>query len=194
MKVRCELNLAGDWGLLYKLRLQPPVCFVCTCVQAMVSQVSQRLSDITWLAQYEPKVMVFDLHASLHTPVATLCAQLTFMRSLRLAEPERADVALGWLVMTHEVMVALQGLPNWPGVLIIRNCIWPLPVLEYTQLGHCVPTSYTEWRVSCDQAVLESICVGINEHRARLGARPLVVYANIDKVRRVGEHVVLKPW
>ncbi len=96
--------------------------------------------------------------------------------------------------MTCEIMSALHFLPHWASTLDFRDCTWPLPASEYTELAHCVPTSYTEWHLDrgCDQAVLDSICVGINERRARLGARPLVVRCTLERLLRVGEHVVLR--
>ncbi len=169
---------------------------VCVCVyvyvQDVVGQLSYRLSKVTITTLCRTITMTIRLDASERTPVTTLSTQLTFLRSLRLLEPERVTVTLFRLPLTHDSMAALSGLPEWPGVLSFLDCAWPLPAPEYTQLAQCVPISYTEWHVRCDDAILDSICEGINERRARLGARPVSVYVRAEQIRRRGEHVVLR--
>ncbi len=97
--------------------------------------------------------------------------------------------------MTHEMLAALHRLPHFADILDFDQCTWPLPVEAYTELAHNVPTSYNVWEdIDCDQAVLESICRGVNERRARLGERPLTVHTVLGgrKTGRMGEHVVVK--
>ncbi len=165
---------------------------VCVSAQDVVRQLSDRLASINWVPVRGPDTLVVLLHPSRRTLVATLNTQLTFMRELRLVEPGRVRVVLFGHSMTLDAMAARTCLPEWPGVLNFSRCTWPLPAPEYAQLAHCVPTSYTEWHLDCDDAILDSICVGINERRARLGARPVSVYVRRKQVRRMGEHVVLR--
>ncbi len=136
--------------------------------------------------------MAIALYPSERTPVATLRAQLALMRTLRFVEPGSVRVILFGHSMTLDTMAALAGLPEWPGKLLFSGCTWPMPASEYTQLAQYVPTTYTDWLVDCDDAVLYSICEGINQRRARLGARPVSVYVRREQVRRMGEHVVLR--
>ncbi len=126
-------------------------------------------------------------------PAHCLASTLSMLRGLRFVQGTEVCLTLKAVPMRRDTMAALESLPDiWPGALVFKECTWPLPPSEYARLAEHIPTSYTAWHVDCEQAVLDSICVGINEARARLGARALTVYANIHKVRRVGKHVVLK--
>ncbi len=162
------------------------------CLQDVVTKLNACLESTTWAPVCS--LVRVNLHASERTPVATLCAQLTLLRGLRFVDSRPVIVDLRDLDMTHDTMAALKGLPDWPAMLSFSGCNWHLPASEYTQLAHCVPTSYVAWYTNCDDATVDSICIGVNEARARLGEEPLVVYANIGKVRRVSEHAVLKKW
>ncbi len=70
-----------------------------------------------------------------------LQAQLTVLRAVR---PVQAGPAwklrlVGW-PLTREVMRALEGLPQWPCVLHIRDSQWPLEPDEYRTLAQYIPT------------------------------------------------------
>ncbi len=160
-------------------------------MQDEANTITSLLPTVQWapLSGRELKITLYDCFT-----VDYLLPSLSVLRGLRFVDGTEVCLTLKTFSMKREIMTAQAGLPDaWTGALRFEKCTWPLPASEYTQLAQYVPTSYTEWHVECKQpAVLDSIRVGINEARARLGARPLTVYAHIDKVRRVGEHVVLK--
>ncbi len=158
------------------------------CTQEDASNSSRQLTTVQWapLSGRKVHITLCGSHCLLFLP------SLSLLRGLRFTEGTEVCITFQKVFMTDQVMAALQGLPELSGSLAFEKCTWPLPAPGYARLAQYVPTSYASWHVQCEQAVLDSICVGINEARARLGARPLPVYAHIDKVRRVGEHVVLK--
>ncbi len=174
-------------------RMMPyDVPHVSPCMQEEAIKLSRLLASVQWAPLYNRKIRIGMHPPCVLHPMQALLPQLTVLRNLRFVEGAEVTITLWGFTMGRDVMAALEGLPELAYGLEFRMCKWPLPASEYTRLAEHVPTSYTSGRVDCDQAGLDSICVGINEARARLGARPLIVYAHIDKVKRVGEHVVLK--
>ncbi len=133
------------------------------------------------------------LEAFPRAPASALSAQLSLLHEMRFADDAPARISLSGLPITDDVMSALEGLPDWPETeLRFEKCTWPLQANEYVQLAQYVPTSYTEWYLECDPAVLEQICVGVDQRRARLGAKPLVLHAQVKKQKRMGEHVIVR--
>ncbi len=108
-------------------------------------------------------------------------------------------ILLKGFAMLGPVVEALRGLPAWSGTLDLRDCgPWPLEPTQYKGLAHAIPTSYTVWELghSVPQAVVDSICEGVNERRERLGLRPIAVCwsAHEGPARKVGEHVMVMRW
>lgn len=81
--------------------------------------------------------------------------------------------------MNHDTMQLLPSLPHWPGYIDLTTCTWPLvDVTLYKELAQYIPTSYVGWYLGLDrshQAMLASICAGIDEQRGALGLTELKV-------------------
>ncbi len=160
-------------------------------------QVSQAAQLVTWLPHVRWAATTF----TLPTPGKSKGvhnARMSVMRAVQFADPVAesvTDVVLRKWSLTRDAMDALQGLPEWGGVLDLRTCKWPLKASEYTHLGMCVPTSYIAWRLgeTVPAARLKAICEGVNERRAglELPRLELCVLLHMGEDEQVGEHVTV---
>ncbi len=138
------------------------------------------------------------------TPTA-LPTQVSIPQHMRLGDidscVDRVSVRLEDWPLTHEAMQALQNLPNWNQWLDFSHAEWPLSSVEYRSLAQHVPVSYKVWWLGLRESSskVSEICAGLNERRAGLGLRRVVLVVgshNAFKMMRRGEHVVLanKAW
>ncbi len=99
----------------------------------------------------------------------TLIAQLSILQAVTLAtRPMSQRVMFKGLHMTRATMEALRGLPAWSHRVDLAMCVWPLEPAEYTRLAQCIPHTYTSWDLhGVQEAVLDSSCAGVKEHRER---------------------------
>ncbi len=115
----------------------------------------------------------------------TLHAQLSALQALAIEPPKLFDfykVELQGLPMTHKVMQALRGLPEWTETLDLSTCTWPLAACEYAQLAQCIPTAIRTWGLG-DLAgpVFESICEGVPAQQEGVNsARSLLLWVEGD--------------
>ncbi len=103
-------------------------------------------------------------------------------------------VLVGWPI-THEVMQALQDLPNdWDGALSFKDCTWPLSHKSYVSLATYVPLKFRQWHLGFKQPSVRrivSILQGAEGRRAELvGYHPFsVTTANRRAVQEVRKKV-----
>lgn len=104
-------------------------------------------------------------------PLDTLTAQLALLRATSFKETDKVLLSVrleGWPV-THDIMCALAGLPEWPCFIGFFTCTWPLEPSEYFDLPQHVPLTYCRWGLDrAPTPVIESICDGMRERREGL--------------------------
>lgn len=105
--------------------------------------------------------------------------------------------------LNKQSLAALQGLPKGPTVygsleIELCTCTWPLKPAQYKQLAKHVPAEYGVWWLGqAPEAVVDSICAGLNECRAGKGLpRVKLVWLghNPYETRQVGECVSVGHW
>ncbi len=122
------------------------VCvYMHVCVQVVAVRLVQWLQNVE-LKRVSDQQTTIRLHCDPDYPtdqaLTLLQAQLTVLRAVQVHEQAMPSVRVqlvGW-PLTREVMSALQGLPQWPCVLHIRDSQWPLEPDEYRTLAQYIPT------------------------------------------------------
>ncbi len=171
---------------------------------------------VRWLRD----ILIFVIyHVTASDSPTTTAAQLTLLSALAVShdslaeqahdgrqsltefvtqEPYNTQVVLKDWSMTREAMASLQGLPqNWPHAqLDFSKCTWPLQACDYAQLAQHVPlSSFSTYDVGAivEPGLLDSVCEGVNAHRAGKdqGGLRVRVQSAFQEEQRVGEHVVL---
>ncbi len=93
-----------------------------------------------------------------------LSTQLSLLQSLRL--PERTELHLNGVHMTHEAMDTLRSLPLWGKHLTFAGCTWPMAPGEYKRLAQCIPSVYRGWHIrDVARRVFRSVCKGVPAER-----------------------------
>ncbi len=131
--------------------------------------------------------------------LATLQAQLAALQAVRFSNTLRTEkyitLHLSEYALTHDNMCALQGLPQWAGVVVLTDCEWPLAPTEYRALAQHMPTAFMAWMLpgKPGSPLVESITQGIEQCKERLGPLPVVLLLPEYKGSpiRVGEHALL---
>ncbi len=155
--------------------------FVCHCV-LMCLQAEEGLafwlSGVNVLSLSKKQHLTFDYPASKKL-TKTFAAQVRVVEAVTAARPPghstpKTTMVLNQWPLTKQSMTVLQGLPNghmYGAVeLDLCSCTWPLKPAQYKQLAKHVPDEYELWSVGlAPEAVVDSICAGINE--CRLGKR-----------------------
>ncbi len=127
-----------------------------------------------------------------------LRAQVSVIRSIRLADTTGQPRIKLYCDMTQEAMVELGRLPEWAGCLDLDECSFVGTTESdeaFAQLAQDVPVSFTEWRLkSAGRSALKHICAGINQRRQGLGLRRLRLAADfpddlLERRAMLGEHI-----
>ncbi len=139
-------------------------------------------------------------NAFVETFTAQLSALDAVVTTLAPQKPKSATtIVLKEWPLNQRSVEALQGLPHGPVHselhLDLSTCTWPLKPAQYKQLAKHVPDKYELWSVGqAPEAVVDSICAGLNECRAGKGLPKVkVVWLEHQEHedRHVGECVVI---
>ncbi len=105
---------------------------------------------------------------------------LPALQCIRYESPDQHTVLdLHGMPVTPETMAMLRWLPPWRGTLVLSDCRWRLPAVEYRQLAAHIPHTYSEWVLDMkpDTELYQCICDGAKEYRASKGLPEISITA-----------------
>ncbi len=119
---------------------------VCVSTQVDVPRLLRWLHHVQWKGHVKSRTLTIRVDCPYEytdeQAHVLLLTQLSILRAVRLCKEDMPTVHLvleGW-PLTSEVMSALQGLPQWPCALHIKDSQWPLEPDAYRTLAQYIPT------------------------------------------------------
>ncbi len=103
---------------------------------------------------------------------SSMGAMLPVLQTAEFTVPDQHRVLdVRGMPVTPETMAMLHGLPPWRGTLVLSDCRWRLPAVEYRQLAAHIPHTYSEWVLDMkpDTELYQCICEGAREYRESQG-------------------------